>query len=248
MSAVLPIYFESGSTRVFAGALDWPGWCRSGKSEAAAVDELLAYRARYTTVLDEAAPPDLSPPLGRLTVDVRERLIGGSGTDFGAPAAPPTADKEAIDDAELARLLAILGACWSELDRQAAAATGVELSSGPRGGGRDLAKILAHVLEAEQAYLAKLGSKPPKGDGSTAHVAAHRAAVRAAFMARAMDRPVPEPNLVRVFWTPRYFIRRAAWHVLDHAWEVEDRTAPDGSGGGACGLADQQRFAGLEQR
>ena len=110
-----------------------------------------------------------------------------------------------IDDVELARLLAILGACWSELDRRAAAATGMELRSGPRGGGRDLSKILAHVLEAEQAYLAKLGSKPPKGDGSTAHVAAHRAAVRAAFMARAMDRPVPEPNLVRVFWTPRYF-------------------------------------------
>ena len=100
------------------------------------------------------------------------------------------------------------------------------------------------MLEAEQAYLAKLGSKPPKGDGSTAHVAAHRAAVRAAFMARAMDRPVPEPNLVRVFWTPRYFIRRAAWHVLDHAWEIEDH----GTGGRrASGLADQQRFAGLEQ-
>ena len=24
-------------------------------------------------------------------------------------------------------------------------------------------------------------------------------------------------------WTPRYFVRRAAWHVLDHAWELEDR-------------------------
>ena len=227
MGAVLPIYFESGSTRVFAGALEWPGWCRSGKSEAAAVDELLAYRTRYTTVLDEAAPPTVSPPVGPLTVDVRERVKGGSGTDFGAPATPPEADKAPIDDAELARLLAILGACWSEFDRQVAAAKGVELRSGPRGGGRSLEKILAHVLEAEQAYLAKLGSKPPKGDGSPAHVAAHRAAVRAAYMARAMDRPVPEPNLVHVFWTPRYFIRRAAWHVLDHAWEVEDRTAPD---------------------
>ena len=229
MTVVLPIYLESGSARVFAGALDWPGWCRSGTSEATAVDELLAYRTRYTAVLDDAPPADLSPPIGPLAVDVRERLVGGSGTDFGAPAAPPTADKEPIDDAELARLLAILGACWAELDRRAAAATGVQLRSGPRGGGRDLTKILAHVLEAEQAYLAKLGSKPPKGDGSTAHVAAHRAAVRAAFMARAMDRPVPEPNLVRVFWTPRYFVRRAAWHVLDHAWEVEDRALPDGS-------------------
>jgi hypothetical protein len=22
---------------------------------------------------------------------------------------------------------------------------------------------------------------------------------------------------------PRYFVRRVAWHVLDHAWEIEDR-------------------------
>jgi hypothetical protein len=26
-----------------------------------------------------------------------------------------------------------------------------------------------------------------------------------------------------VHWTPRYFVRRAAWHMLDHAWEIEDR-------------------------
>ena len=26
-----------------------------------------------------------------------------------------------------------------------------------------------------------------------------------------------------VIWTPRYFVRRVAWHVLDHAWEIEDR-------------------------
>ena len=25
-------------------------------------------------------------------------------------------------------------------------------------------------------------------------------------------------------WSPRYAVRRAAWHVLDHAWEIEDRT------------------------
>ena len=24
-------------------------------------------------------------------------------------------------------------------------------------------------------------------------------------------------------WTPRYFVRRVAWHVLDHTWEIEDR-------------------------
>jgi hypothetical protein len=24
-------------------------------------------------------------------------------------------------------------------------------------------------------------------------------------------------------WLPRYFVRREAWHVLDHVWEIEDR-------------------------
>jgi hypothetical protein len=28
-----------------------------------------------------------------------------------------------------------------------------------------------------------------------------------------------------VIWTPRYFVRRVAWHLLDHAWEFEDRGA-----------------------
>ena len=27
-------------------------------------------------------------------------------------------------------------------------------------------------------------------------------------------------------WTPRYAARRMAWHALDHAWEIEDRTEP----------------------
>ena len=25
-------------------------------------------------------------------------------------------------------------------------------------------------------------------------------------------------------WPVRYLIRRMAWHVLDHAWEIEDRS------------------------
>jgi hypothetical protein len=27
-------------------------------------------------------------------------------------------------------------------------------------------------------------------------------------------------------WPPRYAARRIAWHALDHAWEIEDRTEP----------------------
>jgi hypothetical protein len=28
-------------------------------------------------------------------------------------------------------------------------------------------------------------------------------------------------------WPPRYFVRRTAWHALDHAWEIEDRSAAE---------------------
>ena len=27
-------------------------------------------------------------------------------------------------------------------------------------------------------------------------------------------------------WPARYAARRIAWHVLDHAWEIEDRSDP----------------------
>ena len=27
-------------------------------------------------------------------------------------------------------------------------------------------------------------------------------------------------------WSGRYFVRREAWHVLDHTWEIEDRAEP----------------------
>lgn len=28
-------------------------------------------------------------------------------------------------------------------------------------------------------------------------------------------------------WLPRYALRRVAWHVLDHAWEIEDKSGRD---------------------
>ena len=31
-------------------------------------------------------------------------------------------------------------------------------------------------------------------------------------------------------WPPRYAVRRIAWHALDHAWEMEDRTEPGEKG------------------
>ena len=31
-------------------------------------------------------------------------------------------------------------------------------------------------------------------------------------------------------WTPRQFVRRVAWHTLDHAWEIEDRIVQSSPG------------------
>ena len=33
-------YLEVGKKRVFACALDWPGWCRSGRDERLAIEAL----------------------------------------------------------------------------------------------------------------------------------------------------------------------------------------------------------------
>jgi hypothetical protein len=44
-----------------------------------------------------------------------------------------------------------------------------------------------------------------------------------AFRAVARGKPVSDPDRVKKTWTPRYFARRVGWHVLDHAWEIEDR-------------------------
>jgi hypothetical protein len=74
------------------------------------------------------------------------------------------------------------------------------------------------VLDAETAYARKLGlrlRKPAGGDAAA--VREHRNAIVAAI--RAGTKGVTEGG-----WPARYVARRAAWHALDHAWEIEDRT------------------------
>ena len=45
--ATLRVYLERGDKRTFAGALDWPGWSRSGRDDEQALEALLAYAPRY---------------------------------------------------------------------------------------------------------------------------------------------------------------------------------------------------------
>ncbi len=221
----IAVYLEAGTKRTFAAAVEWPGWCRSGRREEAALAALLEYGPRYREALGGTAaglalPPDLSG------LEVVERLRGDATTDFGAPSVAPSADDRSLDGAEVERQLACLEAAWAALAAAAGAAEGIALRTGPRGGGRDLSEIVNHVVDAEVAYLSRLGARlPPSGGaGGTERQAMLRTSVGEAVRARARGLPLAHPSRTRSLWSPRYFVRRAAWHALDHAWEIQDRS------------------------
>jgi len=214
----IPIYLEAGAKRTFASAVDWPGWSRGARSEQEAIAALASYGDRYKAVV-RAAVPTFNAPRDASEFKIVKRLKGNAGTDFGVPSLGLPSDGEPIAAAELERLARILEACWDAFDRAARSAKGLELCKGPRGGGRDLDKMTAHVVEADQAYMAQLGARPPKA----ASPATLHDAMLEAFRARARGLPFAEPRATKKPWTPRYFARRVGWHVLDHAWEIEDR-------------------------
>ena len=220
----IDVYLEIGKKRTFAGAIDWPGWCRSGRDEEAALHALVAAGARYARVLDAGrlafhAPTDVS------AFAVVERLTGTATTDFGAPDISPSGDRRPIDAADLARFETLLQACWQAFDGALTAAAGKELRKGPRGGGRDADGIIRHVVGADQGYLARLAWKATLGEAadlSEELVRTRQAMLRALAAAAQGAVPARGPR-GGVIWPPRYFVRRVAWHVLDHAWEIEDR-------------------------
>jgi len=225
------IYLEVGTKRVFAGSIGWPGWCRSGRDADVALEALVAYASRYEKVVDGVRPA-FYPPGATTDLRVVERLMGDATTDFGAPSIAPAADARPIDAKELDRLRSLLRACWSAFDRAVAVARGKELTKGPRGGGRDLDGIVSHVVNAEASYGGKLGAKRPKIDED--HAAGPREDVRTVVLealSRALTGGLPEtgPRGGKL-WTPRYSVRRAAWHVTDHLWEIQDRSSSAGPG------------------
>lgn len=195
------VVLEIGRTWVFASALDWPGWCRRGKGEHAAIDILLGYADRYAAIVGDAFTPG--------EPQVVERLPGTSTTDFGAPDAKGLVDGEPLDSAEAERLATVLDACWRGFDRIVAGAP-AQLRKGPRGGGRDRDAIVDHVREAERSDGRKIGVRlPPRTPWQD-----QRVAVLDVLRAGAPDGA----------WPARYAFRRVTWHVLDHAWEIEDKS------------------------
>ncbi|RPJ20404.1 MAG: DinB family protein [Chloroflexi bacterium] len=218
------VYLEAGKKRTFAGALDWPGWCRSGKDETSALQALLDYGPRYARVL-RASRLGFKAPTAVSNFVVVERLKGNATTDFGAPGMAPSADTEPVDAKELKRFQKLLKACWRAFDQAVDTAVGKSLRTGPRGGGRQLEGVLEHLLGSDAGYLNGVGWKLQQdtADDPAAQLKQTRQAILDALEASAHGEiPAKGPRGGKR-WSPRYFVRRIAWHILDHAWEIEDR-------------------------
>ena len=195
------VYLEVGRTRVFACALDWPGWCRRARGRAESLQALRDYAPRYFRAVDLPGPDG--------EVEVLGEIAGDATTEFGAPGTPTPWGEESSPVQELTRLARVAEACWSYFDAVAGSTSG-ELSRAPRGGGRSLDRIVEHVREAERMYARRLAVALSRG----APWEEQRRALSAAWRSGAPG----------ARWPVRYGIRRCAWHVLDHAFEIADRS------------------------
>jgi hypothetical protein len=212
---LLQVIIEAVDTRAFASVVAWPGWCRSGKDEARALEALVRYAPRYARVAARAG--HASPEHVALSdLEVVARDAGSATTAFGAPGRVAELDLVRVTSADARRLTDLVIAAWETLADVATRAP-AELRKGPRGGGRDRDKVVAHVEEAERSYAQRIGVRLP----GSAPLTAVRDAIVEVLGLSSDGSPLPGGA-----WTQRYAARRIAWHVLDHAWEIEDRSGP----------------------
>lgn len=222
MTRMNRIVIESGSKKSFASAIDWPGWSRSGTSEDDAIATLKIYADRYRRVTARANIDGIEELIA--SPAVIERIAGTGATDFGVPDKVAEADYEWMSAAECDRQILLLQACWNEFDAIADRVS-EELQKGPRGGGRNRDAIVEHTLQADCGYARRIGVMTPKESIATpAGLATHRVDVVEAIRQANSGKTGTK-------WPLRYFIRRAAWHVLDHGWEMEDKDLSGTNGG-----------------
>jgi hypothetical protein len=219
VSRQVGVAVEAGAKKVFATAVDWPGWSRSGRTEELALAALATAAIRYAVVATEAGEPFPAPPPGPDDLRIVEWNPGGASTDFGVPSVVTDHDRRPVTAPEADRLSRLVAAAWTVLDRVAADAP-AELRKGPRGGGRDRDKVMDHVLEADHVYAREMGlhvAVPSRADGGSIET------MRSAML-DLLGEPSDGSPLGGRKWPPRYAAGRIAWHALDHAWEIEDRT------------------------
>jgi hypothetical protein len=218
MTNQLRVILEVGKKRrVVAGAMDWPGLDRWGTSEDDAIEKLLTYVPRYAGVANRAG---LGRPFARAReVEVVERVPGSSSTDFwGIAHVPSQIERDVLSAKDLERRLELLRACWANFDHVAARIT-EELRPGLRSAGRTHDQIVRHVyINEPEQFSRKVEVRTPREDIMTPHgLAKHRLAYLEAIRAyNAEGKPART-------WPIQFLIRRTAHHVMDHAWEMEDR-------------------------
>ncbi len=78
------VYVETGLKRVVAAAIEWPGWCRTGKDEVGALAALVQSAPRYSDMMRRSGLA-FEPPGDAAQLAIRERVVGSSATDMGVP-------------------------------------------------------------------------------------------------------------------------------------------------------------------
>jgi hypothetical protein len=217
-SRPLEVGIEATGKKAFAWAVEWPGWCRSGKTEELALEALAEYLPRYREVADTAGvrPPGLK---SADSFEVIERVAGDVTTEFGAPGKVVEHDSTPVTAAQAVRLSKLVNGAWVVLDRVAAVAP-ASLRKGPRGGGRDRDKMLDHVAMSDSSYARKLGVKvrvESYAEKDQVHTLREQ-------ILEVLGRASDGQPLVERGWPYRYAARRIAWHTLDHVWEMQDRS------------------------
>ena len=203
--------------RSVACAFDWPGWDRSGKTEEDALEVLEAYRPRFAQVAERAGLGDAFANAGEF--EVVERVAGIGMTDFyGLSGVPPTPEHDQMSDAECERKIALLRRRGRPSTRP----------------GHACRPSCARAREAAAASATRSSATSSAGRSTTWRTrSASRSRSRRVRIPRPCARTAPRSSTGSATTTPaasrrgpgtvQFLIRRCAWHMLDHAWEMEDR-------------------------
>jgi hypothetical protein len=204
--------------KAVAFALDWPGWSRGATTPELALTTFESYRDRYRAIAVAAGMAKEFDGSGR--TKVVEDHVGTGSTDFwGISFAPSSTEQDPMDEAEFERKIALLRACWAYFD-YVAARVSAEMRKGPRGGGRDRDEIIRHAVRVEsEDFARRVGIRIPENAALTpAGLRTHRKTYIDAMRAYNAG----EGKRMKS-WTLPFLIRHSAYHVMDHAWEMEDK-------------------------
>ncbi len=219
MTDSLRVILEIGKKkRVVAGAMDWPGLDRWGTSEDGAIEKMVSYRPRYAGVAERA---------GMAKAFATGRRPGGGGTRTRGrvdgllghrPRSRPRSS------ARCCRLRTSNGGSTSSKPAgrtsttwRAASPLNSALDRVAEGGAATGSSGTSIGSSPGSSRTKSRSGRPIEVSFAPDELAAHREAFLAAIRAyNAEGKPART-------WPIQFLIRRVAHHVMDHAWEMEDR-------------------------